>query len=425
MKRSIVWFRNDLRLHDNEALCRALEENDEVIPVFCFDIRQFKKDRWGHYKTGPYRGRFLFQSVQQLKLEFQARGSDLIIMTGKTEDCLLSLTEKYSTKTIYASKAYTSEEIQQEESILAFAQLNLYHTATLVHPDDLPFYITYLPDVFTQFRKSVEKQVAIRKEFNTPNHINSPEIKPSSVPKQHFLIPSPVVTDSRAVLDFKGGSKAGESRVNHYIWKTKSISTYKKTRNGLLGADYSSKFSPWLSNGSLSAKQIYWEVKQFEKTEEKNQSTYWLVFELLWRDYFQFIAMKYGNRIFRKTGIKQKPAPSLTDKSSFGKWKAGETDDKFVNANMKELSLTGFMSNRGRQNVASYLVHDLNIDWRMGASWFESQLIDYDPCANYGNWLYISGVGNDPRPNRKFNTVSQALRYDSDGSYRKHWLVEV
>jgi deoxyribodipyrimidine photo-lyase len=106
----------------------------------------------------------------------------------------------------------------------------------------------------------------------------------------------------------------------------------------------------------------------------------------------------------------------------FEKWKNGNTGIDFVDANMIELKLTGFMSNRGRQNVASYLCHNLKLDWRYGAAYFEEQLIDYDVCSNWGNWMYVAGVGNDPRENRVFNMEKQAAMYDHDQSYRNLWL---
>ena len=154
----------------------------------------------------------------------------------------------------------------------------------------------------------------------------------------------------------------------------------------------------------------------FEKEIEKNEDTYWLIFELIWRDYFRYVAMRYGNRIFHKRGIKQESPKWRQDRRVFEAWCEGRTKCDFVNANMRELAATGFMSNRGRQNVASYLVHDLGVDWRLGASWFEHHLLDHDPASNYGNWIYVAGVGNDPRPNRKFNTGGQAERYDADGN---------
>jgi deoxyribodipyrimidine photo-lyase len=192
----------------------------------------------------------------------------------------------------------------------------------------------------------------------------------------------------------------------------------------MIGEGYSSKFSPWLANGSLSARKIFAEIKKFEEEVEANESTYWLVFELLWRDYFRFVAKKYGNKIFYKGGIKNKKNNYTNDFDSFEKWRTGKTGNDFVDANMIELLKTGFMSNRGRQNVASYLCKDLKTDWRWGASWFESQLIDYDVASNWCNWMYIAGVGNDPRENRYFNINKQAEMYDADNSYRRLWLEE-
>jgi deoxyribodipyrimidine photo-lyase len=209
--------------------------------------------------------------------------------------------------------------------------------------------------------------------------------------------------------------------LNNYFWKSQRLSFYKKTRNGLLGTDYSSKFSPWLANGALSARMIYQEVKQYEREIQKNDSTYWLIFELIWRDYFKYISLKHGNQIFKLKGILNTSYNWKTNSKYFNQWIQGQTTEPFVNANMIELKKTGFMSNRGRQNVASYFAKTLQMDWRMGAAYFEHQLIDYDVHSNWGNWLYVSGVGNDPR-DRKFNVRFQAERYDAKGLYQKRWL---
>ena len=148
-----------------------------------------------------------------------------------------------------------------------------------------------------------------------------------------------------------------------------------------------------------------------------------LFFELLWREFFRFVARSHGSKIFRSGGIRPGESTGRRgDPRTLEKWKLGRTADDFVNANMIELARTGWMSNRGRQNVASYLIHDLGQDWLAGARHFEELLIDYDPCSNYGNWMYMGGVGNDPRPNRAFNLAKQAEYYDPDGSFRKHWL---
>ncbi len=123
-----------------------------------------------------------------------------------------------------------------------------------------------------------------------------------------------VTTYQQTAFPFIGGSKSGKQRIDHYFWETEKISTYKHTRNGLIGEDYSSKLSAWLANGSLSAREIYWEIKSFEKEKKKNQSTYWLVFELIWRDFFKYISLKHGNKIFKIGGILDKNYNWNTDK---------------------------------------------------------------------------------------------------------------
>jgi deoxyribodipyrimidine photo-lyase len=234
-----------------------------------------------------------------------------------------------------------------------------------------------------------------------------------------------ISTDSRAVLPFKGGETEAILRLKHYFFESKSISKYKETRNGMIGADYSSKFSAWLALGSLSPREIYFELKKYEAQFGSNDSTYWLVFELLWRDYFRFMMKKHRAKFFQQNGIQSKGITiNKNNILALQSWIDGQTGVDFVDANMLELKLTGFMSNRGRQNVASYLCNDLKLDWRYGAAYFEQQLIDYDVCSNWGNWAYLAGVGNDPRGNRYFNIEKQAQDYDKDKDYRKLWLAD-
>ena len=169
--------------------------------------------------------------------------------------------------------------------------------------------------------------------------------------------------------------------------------------------------------------RIYSEIKAYEDERVSNDSTYWVVFELLWRDFFRLMGKKHGNSIFKIKGTKNEGNPvDKVDWDVFNAWSNGETGIPFIDANMKELNATGFMSNRGRQNVASFLVNDLKLNWLMGAEYFESLLLDYDPCSNYGNWNYIAGVGSDPRNDRYFNIYSQAKRYDPKGEFVKKWI---
>jgi len=188
-----------------------------------------------------------------------------------------------------------------------------------------------------------------------------------------------------------------------------------------MGKNFSTKFSPWLSSGYISPRQIFYLLKDYEKTKIKNESTYWIFFELMWRDYFRFIFEKFGNQIFHKQGLKFFNVNVEHSTNNFNLWMAGETKNKFINAGMVELKETGFLSNRMRQIVASYLVNELACDWRAGASWFESQLIDYDVYSNQCNWAYITGCGTDPMGGRHFNIEKQKKIYDPNSIYQEYW----
>ena len=427
MKKIIYWFRNDLRLHD-QLILKQLEDREDaqLLPVFCFDERWFVKNKLGFPKTGSIRTKFLIETVNNLKSNLKNLGSDLLITYGRTEEVLFEVDKKFNADEIYAEKEDTSEEIFIEDELKKRLNVPIrFHEAkTLLKTNELPFFINNLPDIFTNFRKKVEPLLYLVDSIEPPEKL--PPIPDELRDNKIFSIEdfglNDFDADKRSVSKFIGGEDEGLERLNKFVWKDKNILHYKETRNQLIGENYSSKFSPWLANGSISAGKIFTEIKKFEKEVELNQSTYWLAFELLWRDYFRFVARKYGNKIFLREGIRNKKFDCTGEPELFEKWRTGKTGNDFVDANMIELLNTGFMSNRGRQNVASYLCKDLKIDWRWGASWFESQLIDYDVASNWGNWMYMAGVGNDPREDRYFNINKQAEMYDADRSYRKLWL---
>lgn len=431
MKRAIVWFNTDLRLRDNETLISAIEHNDEIIPVYCLQDSHFITTDFGFKKTGSFRAQFLLDSLINLDKNLREIGSGLIVTIGNPSDKIIELVKKYGVHKVYSKKEVSYEEIQIQEQLekelwKVNCELQTFSTSTLYHPKDLPFSLKFIPDVFTSFRKQVEKECNIRDEFTSPLQIKSPYIEPINLPTLEELDLQKATIDERAAIAFKGGEKEALERLNYYLYQTKAISTYKETRNELIGEKYSSKFSAWLSLGCISARTIYQEIKRYEAKFGANDSTYWLVFELMWRDYFRFMMKKYRNQFFLRHGIKgSKKEEKKHDKVVFEKWKNGDTGNDFIDANMIELKLTGFMSNRGRQNVASYLCHNLNLDWRYGAAYFEEQLIDYDASSNWGNWAYIAGVGNDPREARVFNIEKQANDYDKNKNYRKLWLSKI
>jgi len=434
-RRGIVWFRQDLRLHDNEALTEALRTVDEVVPVYVFDERTFLgQTHYGFAKTGKFRAQFVIESIRDLRVSLQQLGSNLIVRVGKPEDIVFDIARQIKSSWVFCNRERMQEEVQVQDALeknlwTIGQEIRYSRGKMLYYTADLPFPVQHTPDVFTHFRKEVERYVPVREPLPAPNkpfNALTVQIEPGVIPTIEDFGHEPIERDPRAPIIHKGGETEGLKRLQYYLWESNLIQKYKDTRNEMIGGDYSSKFSAWLAQGCLSPKRIYQEIKRYEAERGANESTYWLFFELLWRDFFRFIAKKHGNKIFLKGGTRGEVDTRLRDDwRLFEQWSEGRTGVPFIDANMREMNATGFMSNRGRQNVASFLVKDLRVNWQMGAEYFESQLIDYDVTSNWCNWNYVAGVGSDPRENRYFNILSQARHYDPNGDYVKLWLPEL
>lgn len=432
---NLVWFRNDLRVADNATLKAACDAPGDVIGVYCFDPVFYNDSTWNlpidvpFTKTGKYRAQFTIESVENLRANLAVHGIPLLVYTQAAHNIIPQLVKKHGVINIFLQKEWTRDELEQEQKLgTALEKLphkpmgHRFYDQFLFHPDDIPYSnFQSVPRVFTAFRKQLEKETSVRQVVSINNYTQElPVVQHTNIPSLTTLGLENIATDSRTAFPWKGGELAAMERLNDYFWKTKKLQVYKTTRNGLIGIDYSSKLSTWLANGSISARQIYWEVKRFEEEIVANQDTYWLIFELIWRDFFKYVSLKNGAAIFQLNGILNKEYEWKSSTRELQKWIDGETHEPFVNANMKELAATGWMSNRGRQNVASYWSMHREQDWRLGAAYFESTLIDYDVHSNYGNWMYNSGVGNDPR-NRTFNIQLQAKNYDGNGKYQRLW----
>ncbi len=427
MKTSIVWFKTNLRLHDNEALVAAIEQSDLIIPVYCFNDNDDKPTPFGTKKMGSFRAKFLRESIINLDENLRTFGSGLLVVNGNSATELSKIAQKYGAQAIFCEHEIAPEELQAQQLVVdelhkIDCKLHTYQINGLYHLNDLPFSIENIPDIFTNFRKTVERESTVKKTFANPTCIKSPVIDAIVFPSYFQLSIKETTIDCRAAIMFTGGETAAHKRLNTYFFETDAISTYKETRNQMIGENYSSKFSAWLSLGCISPKTIYHQLKKYEAQFLANESTYWLFFELLWREYFRLMMQKYQSHFFLKGGIRKTTIINRHNKILFNTWKNGKTGNQFIDANMVELNATGFMSNRGRQNVASYLCNDLKLDWRYGAAFFEQQLTDYDVCSNWCNWAYLAGVGNDPRGNRAFNIEKQAKDYDKNHAFRNLWL---
>ncbi|GEQ87117.1 cryptochrome DASH [Patiriisocius marinistellae] len=425
----LVWFRNDLRVNNNTSLQKACENAKLVTAIYCFDPRHFKQTSFGFIKTGVFRAQFLIETVEELRKNLTSINIALHVYFEKPEIAIPKLiSEEKNITNIFCQREWTSEEVHVlnnlKDEIPNEIRIIETYDQFLFHPEDIPYDdFIEIPKIFTEFRKKCENNCRVRglgislKKQNTELVI----VNKTKIPNLKKLGFQDFKKDNRTAFPFKGGEKTGMARVKEYIWDSQNIATYKQTRNGLIGVDYSSKFSAWLANGSISARFIYWEIKKFEKEIKKNKDTYWMIFELIWRDFFKYISLKHGDAIFKIDGILKKTYNWHISEEKKLQWINGETRYPFINANMKEIATSGWMSNRGRQNVASFWAKEQAQDWRVGASYFESMLIDYDVHSNWGNWIYNAGVGNDPR-DRKFNIERQTNMYDANGAYINLWL---
>ena len=423
---NLVWFRNDLRVNDNNSLFQACKNSKKIIGVYFLDPRLFEVNKYGFKKTEKFRAKFLLETLRDLKNRLAEKNISLLIFHDLPENIFPKLISDYNIDKVYLQKEWTKDEVRVNE-ILKYLIPNIdfieVYDRFLFHPDDIPYNdFNKIPEVFTEFRKKCEKESKIRPcvEIASRTLDNLMETS-NSIPSLEDLGLESFKLDKNSAFPFRGGETAALKRMENYFFETENLSEYKKTRNGLIGESYSSKFSAWLANGSISARTIYWEIQNYEREVCKNEDTYWLVFELIWRDYFKYISLKHGEKIFKLDGILGKQYEWKFNDKALRQWINGNTREPFVNANMIELQRTGFMSNRGRQNVASYWAKEWEQDWRVAAAYFESMLIDYDVHSNYGNWMYNAGVGNDPR-DRKFNIQRQAEMYDANGKYQRLWL---
>ncbi len=423
---ALIWFRNDLRVEDQLSLYNASQKYKRIIGVFCFEPYWFKKTSYGFRKMEKFRTQFIIETVHTLRKRLGDYNIPLFVYYQSAGETISNLIKDQNCKEVFLQKEWTPEELNILKNVKSKVAPDVtfteYYHQFLFEPDQLPVTIANLPEVFSVFRKQVEKQCKVNPCYTIKKEYTQESIENNTkIPTLEDLGFDSFTLDTRSAFPFQGGEIAALERMHDYFWNTQNLSRYKKTRNGLLGTNYSSKFSAWLSIGCISPKRIYIEVKQYEKEIKKNDSTYWLIFELIWRDYFKYISLKHQNSIFQLKGILQHDYTWHTSEKTITNWIEGNTGEDFVDANMKELKETGWMSNRGRQNVASFFAKECHLDWRIGAAYFEAMLIDYDVHSNYGNWMYVSGVGNDPR-NRKFNIQLQAKRYDPQYEYQNKWL---
>ncbi|XP_015951161.1 blue-light photoreceptor PHR2 [Arachis duranensis] len=332
---AVVWFRNDLRVHDNETLNTAHNESLSILPVYCFDPSDYGKSSSGFDKTGPFRANFLIQSVSNLRKNLQERGSDLVVRVGKPETVLVELVKAVGADAVYMHKEVSHDEVKTEEKVEKVmkeenVEVKCFWGSTLYHVDDLPFGLEDMPSNYGGFRDKV-KGLDIRKTIEALDQLKGlpkrGDVEPGDIPTLTDLGLNPAATMAQ-----EGKAAANNSMVGG---ETEALQRLKKfaaeceaqpnkgikdgAQDSIYGANFSCKISPWLAMGCLSPRTMFEELKKTASRTvaassnrndggngSSSNGTNWLMFELLWRDFFRFITKKYS------TPKKQQEATPVT-----------------------------------------------------------------------------------------------------------------
>ena len=442
-KIGLYLFTNDLRINDNQLLNCAAQSVDNLICVIVEPtLVRFSADFAQEQNYGVHRQSFVSQSLDNLESNLVRLGQQLVVIHSNhlepdvAEHALSQIIATQHVTHFFANAHCGYDERQLIHSLQSRHPdliTCLPHHSTLFDSHELPFELSKVPSSFTKFRKLVEHL-----DINGGETVIA-HLPPAVTPTPVSAIPlfSSANDESAATNDYLGGEDAGLAHLDNYFSHDYALD-YKQTRNAFDGIENSTKFSPWLALGCVSPKTIYSHLKQFETEHGSNDSTYWIYFELLWREYFYSKCLSLGSSLFGDSSKQELNTPnsSATSNLNFAKWKSGNTNYPIVDACMRQLNETGYMSNRGRQLAASCLIYELGIDWRHGAAYFESQLIDYDVASNWGNWAYIAGAlnsqvntqankQNDAKQtqpkSRHFDLGKQTDMYDPDHAFINKW----
>ena len=342
-QRGLFWFRHDLRLHDQPALIELCEKVDEVSFIYILDETHFSPTKYGLQRMGDNRYQFLMATLADLKRSLENQGHSLTVLKGNTSECLANVLKQGHFSYLGLNKHGGFYERKHVDE-LAYNYPNLSiiegEALTLFNENDLPFSVAEMPDVFSPFRRKVEKNLTPREAIGTL------EILPSAfVPEfsEQDKLDVNAELDNGFSNEFKGGETAALEHLNTYLFDWHAAATYKETRNALDSWKDSTKLSPWLAVGALSPREVVRQVAKFEQQVEKNESTYWIYFELLWREFFHWLQTKYEERWFKFGGIQQASPNTKHNAKVFVDWCNGDTGYPIIDACMKQLKATGYM----------------------------------------------------------------------------------
>ena len=403
-EKSIFLFHRDLRIEDNIGLIDALNNSKEVIPCFIYDSNLIKK-----LKKAKFRWNFLNESLLDLDENFKKKGIRLQIVEGITEKSLEKIVKKHKIESIFSNTDFSNYSQKRDEKIYQMCKKNkiTFHSSLdfLLHnPHDIKTNEDSPYTIYSFFYKKAKIFPTRNITKNTKKNYSNEIISNSSIIK-------PKIMDS----EIKGGRKEALKILKNL----KNFTDYDKVRD-FPGLNQTTLLSAHNKFGTISIRETYAQIKEVLGINHT------IMGEIYWREFFNYILFHFP--YVEKKSFKQKfqDIPWKNSEDSLRKWKEGQTGFPIVDAGMRQLNLTGFMHNRVRMIVASFLTKDLHIDWRLGERYFAEKLIDYDTAVNSGNWQWAASTGCDAVPYfRIFNPWRQQERFDLNCNYIKKWIPEL
>jgi deoxyribodipyrimidine photo-lyase len=413
MRTAIWWIRRDLRVSDNQALSAALDQADVVIPLFILDPHLLSSP-----SVGQPRLAFLFDGLRALNYELRKRGSALVIRRGDPLVVLHDLSSEIRPQQIVAEADLSPYARRRDERVMAELPLHLTHGLTVHSPEELVKSGGAPYTIFTPFRRKWQSLPIGQKPLPAPEYLPASPVIPT--------LGLPASPAQPADSSFVAGEAQAQKQL--YTFIETRLNHYAKDRDRL-DLESTSRLSPYLRFGMLSARQVNWAVHkaylEAQGATEQLGAEAWLN-ELIWREFF--IAVLYHFPFIRQKAFRQemRGIQWVKDASGLADWQEGHTGYPIVDAAMRQLNATGWMSNRARMISASFLTKDLLVDWRKGERYFMQHLVDGDPSANNGGWQWVAGTGTDAAPYfRVFNPVLQGIKFDPSGNFIRHWLPEL
>lgn len=420
----LYWVRNDLRLTDNPALTAAVASGRPVVPVFIWS-----PEEEGDWVPGTATRVWLERSLAALGKGYTRRGSRLLLRRGDGPSVLRDLCAELGATTVHASQRYEPDALRQEVRVRAMLQeagieLKVFDGSLLNAPDSIQTLSGEPYKVFTPYYNACLKRGESSEPHPAPEKIPAPPKWPTSdtLATLELSPEHPWVEDMMHYWEV--GEEAAHARLAAFVESPVEDYPEDRDRPGVAGT---STLSPYLHFGELSPRQICHALSTYGGAgEDSSPARTSYIRQLYWRDFAHHLLYHFPDTTDEPLKPMFAPFPWVEDKEALRRWQRGQTGYPFVDAGMRELWATGWMHNRVRMVVASFLIKDLRIHWREGAAWFWDTLVDADLANNTLGWQWVAGCGADASPYfRVFNPMTQGKKFDSHGDYVRRWVPEL